>query len=274
VSVRCWVGSEEYSQFVANWVRKIGEHTIDEWRYASTAQNPAGLGSRGRFVVELALWWDGPLWLEDRDAWPENPVIAANADSDAEPKVVKELLAPTTTNVKTDRFDQLLGRHDFQKPLRTYTWIARFMNYRRNVPKFEGSITAAEQESQTDWWIWRVQARAVNFPKFTAYKMQLNLQTKSEGILECLGTTQGCYPAYLPDDCLFTEKFGQRSHRHTLHGGVALTMAGDRESHWVLRLRQVVKKPSRPAGGIFLERILSKNWSSKKPHWWLFPDHN
>lgn len=65
----------------------------------------ADLGSRGGSGLELALWWHGPPWLEDRDAWPENPMTAASAESDAESKVVKEGLAATTVDVKTDRFD-------------------------------------------------------------------------------------------------------------------------------------------------------------------------
>ena len=61
-----------------------------------TAQNPADLWSCGGSVVKSALWWYRPHWLEDRDAWPENPVTAASAESDAESKVVKEVLAATT----------------------------------------------------------------------------------------------------------------------------------------------------------------------------------
>ena len=87
-------------------------------------------GSRGGSDVESALWWYGPPWLEDRGAWPKNPVTAASADSDAESKVVKEVLAATTIDVKTDRIDQLLGRHDFQYTLRICTWIA----YVRELP--------------------------------------------------------------------------------------------------------------------------------------------
>ena len=79
-------------------------------------------------------------------------------------------------------------------------------------------------------------------PKFAADRMQLNLQINSEGILECQGRIEGRYPVYLSDDCLFTEKFVQRSHRRTLHGGVALTTADIWERHWVPRLRQIMKK--------------------------------
>ena len=119
-------------------------------------------------------------------------MTAASAESDVESKVVKEVLAATTIDEKTDEFDQLLSHHDLQKTLRISMWIVRFVdNCRPNVPKVEGPITTEEQESLTNWWIHRVQARAMNSPKFAADRMQLNLQTNSEGILECRGRIQG-----------------------------------------------------------------------------------
>ena len=48
----------------------------------------------------------------------KNPVTAASAESDAESKVVEEVLAATTIDVKTLEFDQLLSRHDLQKTIR------------------------------------------------------------------------------------------------------------------------------------------------------------
>ena len=66
VSVYCWLdstvalhwiqGSGEYRQFVANRVRKIKEHRINEWRHIPSDQNPADLGSRGGSVVASTLW--------------------------------------------------------------------------------------------------------------------------------------------------------------------------------------------------------------------------
>ena len=105
-----------------------------------------------------------------------------------------------------------------------------------------GPLTTVELEYQTSWWIRRVQVRAIDSPKFEAAKLQLNLQTNADGVLECRGRIQGHYPVYLPDDCQFTEKFVQRAHHRTLHGGVGLTMACVRERHWVPRLRQLVKR--------------------------------
>ena len=252
-SVHCWLdstvalhwiqGDGEYRQFVANRVRKIREHEVDEWRHVPTDQNPADIGSRGGDVIGSALWWNGPEWLQDRDAWPLNPVSASSKESESESKIVREVLAATIVDQDKDVFDQLLERRDFRRALRVCAWVERFVrNCRSDTPKIVGPITAAEQESRTSWWIRRVQSRAINSPKFDGDKLQLNLQPNGEGILECRGRIQGSYPIYLPDDCLFTEKFVQRAHLRTLHGGVALTMANVRERHWVPRLRQVVKK--------------------------------
>ena len=76
--VHCWLdssvalhwirGNGEYRQFVANRVKKIKDHEINEWRHVPTDQNPADLGSRGGSVTDADLWWNGPDWLQDRHA--------------------------------------------------------------------------------------------------------------------------------------------------------------------------------------------------------------
>ena len=72
--------------------------------------------------------------------------------------------------------------------------------------------------------------------------MKLNLQQNKDGIFECRGRIQGHYPIYLPDDGVFTEKLVAHFHTQTLHGGVGLTMAKVRETYWIPRLRQLVKR--------------------------------
>ena len=172
-SVHCWLngtvalywitGDGEYCQFVANQVWKIREHEVDEWRHVPTDQNPADIRSRGGDVSGSALSWNGPEWLQDRDAWPLNPVSASSKESESESKIVREVVAATIVDQDKDVFDQLLERHD----LRVSAWIVRFVrNCCSGSPKFVGTISAAEQESRTSWWIRRVQSRAMNSPKF------------------------------------------------------------------------------------------------------------
>lgn len=124
-SVHCWLdssvalhlirGNGEYRQFVANRVMKIKEHDIDEWMHVPTDQNPVDLGSRGGSVTDADLWWNGPAWLQDRNTLPPNPVTKASEVTEAESKIVREVLAAVTVDEKLDEFDQLLESHELRK---------------------------------------------------------------------------------------------------------------------------------------------------------------
>ena len=137
ISVHCWLdsslalhwicGNGEYRQFVANRMKKIKEHEIDEWRHVSTDQNPAELGSRGGSVTDVDLWWNGPKWLQDRNTWPPNPMTTASEVTEAESKIIREVLAAVTVDQKQDEFDQLLKGHDLRKSL-TSMWSATNYN--------------------------------------------------------------------------------------------------------------------------------------------------
>ena len=123
-------------------------------------------------------------------------------------------------------------------------WMAQFhanckrpKSIRTNRP-----LTTDEVKSQEVWWTERVQAEATYSKKFSAHKLQLNLQLRDSGLLECRGRLIGAYPIYLPDDNLFTFMFVQQVHLTTLHRGVTLTMTKVRETHWVTRLRALTKR--------------------------------
>jgi len=170
-------------------------------------------------------------------------VTTASEVTEAESKIVREVLAAVTVVQKQDEFDQLLQKHDLRKVLRVCAWVERFVqNSRRSTPSIAGPITTAEIEARTTWWIHRVQTRAQNTSKVASDKLQLNLQPNGEEILECRGRIQGRYPIYLPDDSVFTEKLVRHAHLLTLRGGLGLTMAEVREKYWIPRLRKLAKK--------------------------------
>ena len=167
-------------------------------------------------------------------------MTTASEVTEAESKIVREILAAVTVDQKQDEFDQLLEGHDLRKVLRVCAWVVRFVrNSRRDTPSITGPLTTAEIEARTTWWIRRVQTRAQNTPKVVSDKLQLNLQPNGEKILECRGRIQGRYPIYLPDDSVFTEKLVRHAHQRTLHGGLVLTMAEVREKYWIPRLRKL-----------------------------------
>ena len=203
-----WIrGNGEYRQFVANRVKTIKEHEIDEWRHVPTDQNPADLGSRRGSVTDADLWWNGPEWLQGRNTWSPNPVTKASEVTEAESKIVREVLAAVTVEQKPDEFEQLLERHDLRKVLRVCALVVRFV---RNYC-ITGPITTAEIEAQTTCWIRRVQTRAQNTPIVGSDKLQL--RPNGEKMLECRGRIQGRYPIYLPDDSVFAEKLVRHAHQ-------------------------------------------------------------
>ena len=93
IALHCINGGGEYRQFVANRVRKIKEHSMNKWRRAPTEDNPADLGNRDGFVKDSESWWSGPAWLANHDQWPPNLVTKETAESAAEAKIIKEVVA-------------------------------------------------------------------------------------------------------------------------------------------------------------------------------------
>ena len=259
-----WIqGSGEYRQFVANRVQKIQQHQGTVWRHVPTDQNPADLGSRGGTVSNTSLWMNGPPWLSNPDEWPQNLEVKPSFESRAEAKVTKEILSLALP--KKDAFSELLEKHNLWKTLRVCAWITRFLaNCKKpNSRRTNGPLTTDEIKRQEAWWTNRTQIEARNSKNFPADELQLNLQPNKSGILECRGRIIGAYPIYLPDDSLFTFKFVQQVHLTTLHGGVTLTMAKVRDTHWVPRLRRLTKKVIKSCWGC--KRFQAQAYQSPPP---------
>ena len=235
-----WIeGAGNYRQFVANRVAKIRFHTSVKWHHVPTDQNPADLGSRGGQLTEM--WFNGPQWLRNKENWPENPILQPSKESQAEAKIVRELLCTAQEDGEVDDFDQILEKHELRRTLRVTTWILRFIHNCRNKEKRDGPLSTSETEEAETWWIKREQNKDGKMEHFNRTKEILNLRNNQQDILECHGRVQGMYPIYLPTNSTYTRKLVRRIHVNTLHGGVGLTMAAIRETYWILRLRRLVK---------------------------------
>ena len=193
-------------------------------------------------MTSTSLWIHGRPWLSNPDQWPKNIEVKPSSESRAEAKVTKEIL--TIALPKNDVFNEILENFSLLKTLCICAWISRFLANCKNSKstRLEGPLTTEEIKCQEVWWTKRSQAEATCANNFQADKLQLNLQPRNSGILECRGRIVGAYPTYLPDDNLFTYKFVQQAHLSTIHGGVTLTMTKVRETHWVPRLRRLTKK--------------------------------
>ena len=224
-----WIrGNGSNKQFVANRVQKIGQHTNVGWRYISTEENPADLASRGGSVGQKDSWWNGPSWLPSSENWPPDIITRTSPDSQAKEKIPKNIFK--VTQVGGDDLDVLLEKLQFWKLVRVCAWMARFTKNARESKenRIMGPLGADEIEVQVKLWINRAQESAKGTDNFEKDKIQLNLQSNNEGILECRGRIQGQYPIYLPDSHAFTTKIVTEAHMKTLHGGMGATMTRER----------------------------------------------
>ena len=228
-----WIGDRgECRQFVANLTRKIQTHPNVLWYHVPSTDNPTYLGSHGGSVIGAKLWWNGPTWLADPSQWPPEIVTEPSPESTAERKVQQELF---TVGVEgSNDFDILLERFSLRKAMRIDAWISQFLhNSRHPSKKVQGPLTTPEIAAHELFLVKRAQQQD---------QEQLNLQPNVDGVLECRGRIQGEYPIYLPDSVLLAAKVVQLAHVTTLHGGVGLTMANEREKYWIPRIQKLNKR--------------------------------
>ncbi len=245
-----WIkGNGEYKQFVNHRVQKIQEKGYIQWRYVSSAENPADLGSRGGKVDESSeLWFKGPPWLTKEGEWPEDIVTSPSKESLAEAKVIKEILTIAVES-EQDGLDNLIEKWDLWKAVRITAWIARFTKNCRTKEKVTGPLTTEEINERLEFFIKRAQSRCEGKEKFEEDRLQLNLQLNERGIYECRGRVQGDFPIYVPDEDVLAEKLVTHAHSGTLHGGALLTMTKIREKYWIPRLRRLTKRVIRRCHG-------------------------
>ncbi|XP_068707690.1 uncharacterized protein [Montipora foliosa] len=259
-SVHCWLdstvalhwikGGGEYKQFVSNRVRKIQDKEYIHWRHVGSKENPADLGSRGGKAGECAdLWFQGPSWLPYPENWPSDIVTSPSKETQAEAKVIKEVLAVAIADDK--ELDQLLQKWDLWRAVRICSWITRFIQNckLKHQQKISGPLNTAEINRRIEFWVRDTQVRCLNTASFKEDQLRLNLQKNEDGLYECRGRIQGDYPIYLPESALFTKKLVMHLHTQTLHGGVGMTMAKVREKYWVPRLPRLTKQVIRGCHG-------------------------
>ena len=208
-----------------------------------TIENPVDVASRGTSFDKLdKKWWNGPVWLNNEDNWPDDVQTSVTKETEEEARLTKEILAVAIPI--TDAVHELVSRFPYKKTMRITGWIKRFTKNCQRVgeQKIAGPLTTDELQEATESWVRQTQLDGEKSANFVKHQSQLNLKKDNEGIYRCYGRILGMYPVYLPTESTFTEKLVMSAHCATLHGGVGLTMARVREDYWVPRLRQLIKR--------------------------------
>ena len=118
--VYCWLNSSvalhwikgvgNYKQFISNRVRKIQEKEYIQWRDVGTKETPRRFRKQWRGNQQGFGWWHGSSWPPYQDRWPENTATTPTEETQAEAKIVKELLGVTA--ITDDQLDLMIRKRD------------------------------------------------------------------------------------------------------------------------------------------------------------------
>ena len=126
-----WLKLKKFlTPFVQRRIDEIQSNKSIEFRYVSTAQNPADIASRGCTVKILngnEFWWHRPTWLQkDHDNWPtwnvnilSKDIMDAILTENKEPKTIYEVSSlaeeDLANNNQEDRKENIKKNHPQSK---------------------------------------------------------------------------------------------------------------------------------------------------------------
>ena len=237
VTVLCWLANRgEWSSFVRNRVKKIGELSDSVWRYVPTTQNPSDLGTRGSTPDKLkAVWFKGPNWLSDESDRPEQPAILETdeAKSEKHKKEAMLLTEDTTQGAVKNWTEDLVNKFPYWKLLHITSYVKRFINGCRKSRR-DGPLSKTEIMEAEKVWV-RITQETGDLTS------NLRLATDEAGLTRCYERIQGYTPIFIPRKSALARRIIEHCHLQTLHGGVATTMNKVRQKYWIPKLRSLVK---------------------------------
>lgn len=261
-----WIKSSanRWKPFVANRVSEIQTLTDpSEWRHCPGKENPADQLTRGIFpsaLMENRVWWSGPLWLQEpQNCWPgkAEKITSVDGCKDEEKRIA---MLGVTTQTEMDPILNLERYSSYTRAVRVTACIYRFLNNCRSPEsKRTGPLTAEEVIGAELYWQTTSQRQAfgsdiVNLRNAAPLEKNSAVRNLSpyldeDGVLRVGGRLQLSdnnervkHPIILASDHPFTTLLIEKEHRRLLHAGTRDTLAQLRESYWILRGRQAVKK--------------------------------
>lgn len=261
--VLAWLSQEpsNWKIFIANRISEIQTLTcVKNWRYVSSADNPADIISRGTKpsdLFECDLWWSGPSWLLDKNkSWPVSK-NKLNIDIPEKRNIPVNNISCHT--VKSD-FNLLSKFSNLNTLTNVTAYCLRFTKNAR-LPKCDRNLeplSVKEVNNATD-----VLIRIIQFESFnqeindiknkghvSRHSKLLSLNPFMENdILHVGGRLKhsNLSPNHknqilLPNDHYFSELIIRHEHNKTLHGGIQTVLSSIRMKYWIINGKATIRK--------------------------------
>ena len=269
-NVLYWIKScsRKWKPFVSHRVGEIQSVTNPEqWRYISTAENPADIPTRGRTIMEMATdikWWSGPSFLQSpEESWPTDKVSI-----ETEPLEIKKELCKANKNVVMMTVSQTelaeFERYsNWMKLIRVYSWIKRFVDNCRadRENRSSGELSVLEIH-EAEIYVIKSTQKHYFASEWSALKKQNELPPHSKlvnlyptidenEILRCRGRLENAdflphdvkYPVILPRKSWVTKLIVKHHHELGNHKcGTNQTLASLSSQYWIESAREVIRQ--------------------------------
>ena len=269
----CWIKNHRpWEQYVQQRVDVICKMTdIEKWRFCPGNMKPVAIPSRGcsgKDLIESELWWSGPTFLrEPSNLWPETP--STSAPNTTSEELVKQTLAITHSLATAvlnrtlyENLEEMMDIERYGSKLKLLRVTAYMMKFIRLLMGDRGAVKSKDLRAEDlnfaeDTWIRGVHAHSFAMERQdhlhgyerSKHMKQFNLYLDEDKIIRYKGqinnadtTEESKNPVLLPSRHRYTELLIRERHDHVHHSGVRETLNAIRETHWVLKGREAVKR--------------------------------
>ncbi|XP_054279797.1 uncharacterized protein LOC128997957 [Macrosteles quadrilineatus] len=257
-----WLQTPSYrlKTFVANRVAQTQELVPYHcWLYIPSKENPADCASRGILATELVshpLWWSGPSWLSlPPSNWPDvtfSPTDISTLD-EVKHTPLAVLVSTTTESTLTNL---LIKYSSWERLLRIFAYVLRFIHYCKGSEKRQGFISTQELKD-TKYHIFKLVQKEVFTEEINCLKRKSFCSTRlqrlspfidSFGLLRVGGRLSRTslpedarHPIILPKKHHVVNLLIDHYHIYNLHSGPQLTQALLYKHVWILSARCAIR---------------------------------
>ena len=269
--VLSWISSSKplRQQFIQHRVQLIRDITSQStWRYCPTSSNPADLITRGldakAFISKQQSWNQGPAWLmKPTQEWPTvtDNQLQENTENYTDTQSININLANAQKNANLLNVIDITKYSTFNKMLRVSALVIYFTRKLRKKTK-SNTVTAIDMKHARNALLQSVQQfyygeilskiKDKAKGKRPAIIHQLGLYLDDDGLIRCRGRLQYAqlphntkFPILMPKESHLSTLIVRATHSMVLHGGVRETLTELRQSYWIPKGRQLVKKEIR-----------------------------
>ena len=267
--VLAWIKSSKplQQQFIQTRVAKIKDKTSSShWEYYPTASNPVDLLTRGidsrTFLSKTTSWFQGPSWLlkeKTERSELQHTKIHEQEHEETESTQTISYLATTAKSSNLLNVIDIAKYGTLTEAIQVKATVMKFISRLRKGPELETQITNSDmkkalaaliravQQSAYSGIITQLQInRMTNLPPLVG---QLGLYIDKQKLLRCRGRLKNAplqdntkYSILIPKDTYLAELIIRAIHLMLMHAGVRETLTQLRQTYWILKGRQLVKR--------------------------------